>query len=156
MDFKTKNYDVIEEVEDPHAHASAEGPDAEDPDAASRRLRINPTHLRVHGYTHGCRRCDLHKQGLNSRAKHLRHDEACRSRIYLAIKELRGGKSEEEDKRLESRQAKKHDEPKPTTAPDTPGDLSMEMDDHELAGNPEIGGDVEIGDEVETRNTVDL
>ena len=32
MDFKTANYDVIEEAEDPHAHPSAEAPrDAEDP-----------------------------------------------------------------------------------------------------------------------------
>ena len=67
----------------------------------------------------------------------------------MAIKELSGGKSEEEDKRLESRQVKKPAEPKPTTVPDTPKDLSMEIDDSELAGNPEIGGDVEIAVDLE-------
>ena len=148
MDFKTKNYDVIEEAEDPHVHASAEGPDAEDPDAfrhLDRRLRITPNLLRQHGYTPGCRNCELQRQGQHTRAKHLRHDEACRSRIYLAIKELRGNKSEEEDKRLEGRQPKKLDEPKQTTAHETAKEISMEIDDHELAENPEIGGDVETG-----------
>ena len=108
MDFKTANYDIIEEAEDPQAHAPSDAPaDAEDPDAASRRLRITDNHMRQHGYTPGCRRCDLHRQGLHARAKHLRHDEECRSRIYLAIKEIRGNQGEEENKKLEVRPPKK-------------------------------------------------
>ena len=149
MDFKTASYDVIEEADDPHAHPSADAPaDAEDPDAASRRLRITDNHLRQHGYTNGCRRCDLHKQGQHSRAKHMRHDEVCRSRIYLAVKEARGNQGEEEDKRLESRLPKKH-EPKPIE-PETPRDLPMEVEDVEPNDLPDIGGEVEPMDRDDT------
>ena len=144
MDFKTRNYDVIEETEDPHQHASADEPiDAEGPDAASRRLRITYAHLRQHVFTPGCRRCELHRQGLHARAKHLRHDEACRSRIYLAVKELKGNSGEEEDKRLEVRRPKNCHEPKNNIVPEAPKDPSMEVeipDDDELAGTPDIGG----------------
>ena len=153
MDFKTANYDIIEETEDPHAHAPSDAPaDAEDPDAASRRLRITDNHMRQHGYTAGCRRCDVHKQGLHSRAKHLRHDEECRSRIYLAIKEIRGNQAEEENKKLEVR-PKKTNEPKPIPAqetPTTPTDPSMEVEDFDTAGNQDIGGEVEIKDDLDT------
>jgi len=150
MDFKTASYDVIEEAEDPHAHASADAPaDAEDPDAASRRLRISPNHLRQHGYTPGCRRCDLHRQGHHARAKHLRHDEACRSRIYLAVKELRGSQGEDEDKKLEVRLPKKH-EPKPI--PETPRDASMEVEDLEQDELPNIGGDMDTNNEAIDRD----
>ena len=141
MDFKTANYDVIEKAEDPHAHPSAKAQrDAKDPDAASRRLRITDNLLRQHGYTKGCRRCDLHRQGLHARAKHLRHDEVCRSRIYLAVKELKGSQGEEEDKKLEIRLPKKH-EPK-TIEPETPKDLPMEVEDLEPEDLPNIGGDI--------------
>ena len=154
MDFKTANYDIIEEAEDPHAHAASDAPaDAEDPDAASRRLRITDHHLRQHGYTAGCRRCDFHRQGLHSRAKHLRHDEACRSRIYLAIKEIRGNQTEEENRKLEVRPAKTN-EPKPIPeqeTPTTPTGPSMEVEDFDTAGNQDIGGgDVEIKDDFDT------
>ena len=144
MDFKTKNYDIIEEAEDPHQHASTDTPaDAEDPDAASRRLRITYAHMRQYGFTSGCRRCELHKQGLHTRAKSLRHDEACRTRVYLAIKGSRENLGEEEEKRLEVRKPKSHDEPKQPAEPETPREQSMDVElpeDDELAGNPDIGG----------------
>ena len=143
MDFKTKYYDIIEEAEDPHQHASTDGPaDAEDPDAASRRLSIRYAHLRQHGFTPGCRRCEMHRQGLHARAKHLRHSEACRSRVYLAIREAKGN-SDEEDKRLEVRRPKNCDEPKHDIVVETPKEPSMDVelpDDDELAGTPDIGG----------------
>ena len=142
MDFKTANYDNIEETEDPHAHPSADTPaDAEDPDAASRRLRITDHHLRQHGFTPGCRRCDLHRQGHHSRAKHLRHDEACRSRIYLAVKELKGTTDGDDERKLESRLPKpKRNEPK-QVEPETPRDLPMEVEELEQDDLPTIGGD---------------
>jgi hypothetical protein len=149
MDFKTANYDIIEESEDPQAHAPSDVPDVEDLDAASRRLRITDHHLRQHGYTPGCRRCELQRQGQPARAKLIRHDEACRSRIYLAIKDARGDQGEEENKKLEVRH-KKDSEPKPIPAQDTPATPtgpSMEVEDFEPAGNPDIGGDVEINGE---------
>ena len=99
MDYKTKDYDIIEEDVSPHTH-SEEAEDPEADDSSSRRLRISPKHLREHGCTDGCKCCQLHRQGLHARAKHMRHDEACRSRIYQAIKGAKGRVTEEEAKRL--------------------------------------------------------
>ena len=85
MDTKTQHFDVIEQDDEPHVHAEP----VDDPEAESqgfRRLRITQDHMRLHGYSDGCPRCNLHQQGLHVRAKHLRHSEACRSRIYNAIK----------------------------------------------------------------------
>ena len=84
MDYKTKEFDVIEEEAAPHTHPEATE-DAEVEEASSRRLRVTVEHLKDHGYTTGCRRCELHRQGLHVRAKHSRHDEQCRSRISRAI-----------------------------------------------------------------------
>ena len=130
MDFKTKDYDIIEEEASPHTHPE-ENEDLELNEPLSRRRQITAQHLRDYGYSDRCRRCAYHKQGLHARAKHLRHDEACRSRIYKAIRDARGPGTEEEDKRLEAR-SKSHkvqDEPKPVVTPETPRDASIAMED---------------------------
>ena len=149
MDFKTKEYDSIEEDVSPHTHPD----DRDDQDLVereNRRMQISYPHLRQYGFTDGCRRCELHKQGLHARAKHLRHSEECRSRIYRAIKAEKGQVGEEEDKRLEVKHKpkplKEPDEPKEKVvdpAPDTPVDVPMDM---APAENLDIhNDDVDIG-----------
>ena len=156
MDHRTKTYDIIEEDEAPHMHPSGDGPvDVEDPEAASRRLRITSNHLRQHGFTDGCRRCGLHRQGQHARAKLIRHDEACRSRIYLAIKALKGNVTEEEEKKLADKRPKPPDEPKPELGPEvpeTPKEPAMDIDDDDIAGTPDIGGGNEPIDLEDTTN----
>ena len=157
MDFKTKDFDVIEEDAAPHNHPEVvEDPEVDD--VASRRLRIGMEHLREYGFTPGCRRCELHRQGLHARAKHARHDEACRSRIYKAIKDKKGLVGEEEEKRLEpkAKSPKQVDEPKPEKAPpavpETPTDVPMELapaEDFEVSGDIG-GGDLHMADMEDT------
>ena len=99
MDYKTKDFDIIEEDMAPNTHPEA----AEDQDideSSIRRPRISMEHIQKHGLTPGCRRCELHRQGRHVRAKHLRHAEACRSRIYGAIEAENGQVSEEETSAL--------------------------------------------------------
>ena len=157
MDYKTREYDVIEEDASPHSHSEP----AEDPEMAEielRRLRITFEHLKAHGYTTGCRKCQLHRQGLHVRAKHFRHDETCRSRIYKAIRAAKGVVSEEEEKRLQvkDKPSKVRHEPKPEApaeVPDAPKDSSMEVDpsrDVELSDNA-----VDLGDHM-ADDTVDF
>ena len=110
--------------------------DIEDPEvqeSLNRRRQISLQDLKDYGYTDKCRRCADHKQGLHARAKHLRHDEVCISRIYKAIKDAKGPGNEEEDKRLEARSKsrKVQNEPKPvvdSVNPETPKDISMDAD----------------------------
>lgn len=131
MDYRTKDYDVIEEDAAPHSHPEpVEDPETEE--IERRRLRITFEHLKTHGYTQGCRRCQLHKQGLHTRAKHFRHSETCRSRIYRAARAAKGVVTEEEAKRLQARDkpSKDRHEPKPETPPEVseaPKDISMEI-----------------------------
>ena len=165
MDFKTKDFDIIEEDIAPHTHPEVVE-DVEPEEIASRRLRISMEQLREHGFTPGCRRCELHRQGLHARAKHLRHDKLCRSRIYQAIKAAKGQVGEEEDKRLEqrSKSSKQVDEPKtkaPVEVPATPIDSSMGevMADDLPADTGDIGGNdlnmADMGDTTECYREVD-
>ena len=150
MDFKTKDFDIIEEDTAPHTHPQA-AEDQEMDESSIRRLRISMEHFRKHGLTPDCRRCELHRQGLHVRAKHLRHDETCRSRICRAIKAEKGQVSEEEDKRLESRvkSSKQVNEPKteiPLNEPETPKDESMEVAPAEDLEVHADAGDIGGGD----------
>ena len=129
----------------PMAHPEA----VEDPEDEIKRRRLSITleHLRAHGYTPGCRRCELHRQGLHVRAKHTRHDEVCRSRVYRAIRAAKGQASEEENPRLESRakSSKPVDEPKPVEVPmvasEIPKGESMEISPAvDLELDADIGG----------------
>ena len=150
MDFRTKEYDIIEEDQAPHLHPEP-NEDAEAVEPSSRRLRITNGHLREYGYTPNCRRCELHRQGLHARAKHLRHDEECRTRVYRAIKAAKGNVGEEEEKRLRTEEprtkaSETKNEPKPeehVEVPETPRGNSMDMsmaDDVEL---PEGSRDID-------------
>ena len=56
----------LEEDASPHAHPEAVA-DPED-EIKRRRLSITLEHLRAHGYTPACRRCELHRQGLQAAA----------------------------------------------------------------------------------------
>ena len=150
MDYKTREYDVIEEDAAPHTHPEP----AEDQEAiefASRRLRLNFGHLKTHGYTPGCRKCHLHQQGLHARAKLIRHDEACRSRIYRAIRAAKGVITEEEEKHLQARDKSStaRNEPNteaPAEAPITPKDDSMDADPSRDIELSDQAGDMGGGD----------
>ena len=152
MDYKTKEYDAIEEETSPHTHPE----DMEDQEmdvSASRRLRVTPELLAEHGHTSGCRRCELHKQGLHARAKLSRHSEACRSRIYKSIKDLKVQRDEREDKQLETRtkSPKTSDEPKTVepvsnTPKDTPMDAEPTVDLEFHAEVQSGGGDLHMAD----------
>ena len=157
MDFKTKDHDSIEEEVSPHALPEYQ----EDGDLAERenwRMQISDPHLRKYGFTGGCRRCKLHKQGLHARAKHLRHSGACWSRIYRAIKAERGQSHEEEDTRLEVKHKfhKEPDKPKEKAidpAPDTPVDAPMKA---APTGDLDMNAEVEdIGDNHDVVDVVD-
>ena len=159
MDYKTKDYDAIEEDAAPHQHP-------EDLDGEiireARRLQISYQHLRQHGFTNGCRRCEMHKQGMHARAKHLRRNELCRSRIYRAIRDAKGQSGEEEDKRLEIKHKPlKNHEPNTDPAPATPADLPMDpsaLEDPEVPMEAaDIGNnvDVDIEDTTEFYKEID-
>ena len=144
MDFKTKDYDKIEEEVSPHTHHE----EREDPEASereTRRMQISYPQLRRYGYTDGCRRCELHKQGLNVRAKQLRHSELCRTRIYRAIKAEKGIPPEEEERRPEPKPKQKPNEPKekvPEPVPETPRDAPMDQSPAEELEVPVEAGDI--------------
>ena len=166
MDFKTKDHDSIEEEVSPHTHPEDQE-DGELAERENRRMQISYPHLRKYGFTGGCRRCELHKQGLHARAKHLRHSEACRSRIYRAIKAERGQSHEEEDKRLEvkHKSLKEPNEPKEKAidpAPDIPvdapteaaptGDLDMNTEVEDIGDNHDV---IDVDDTTEFCKEVD-
>ena len=148
MDHKTRDYDVIEEDAAPHNHPEPLE-DSETIEIERRRLRITLEDLKTHGFTPGCRRCQLHRQGLHVRAKNFRHDEACRSRIYRATRAAKGVVTEDEEKRLQARDkpSKDRNEPKPEApaeVPETPKDVSM--DDGRDIELPDQAGDIGDGD----------
>ena len=125
MDFKTRNLDIIEQGPEPHAHSSEDPANAEDdsaPLAKGRRIQVTPQHLQEYGYTPGCHRCLMHRQGQHARAKHSRHNETCRNRIYAEIRSTQNLQPEEEQRLA----AKAQKEPKRKEAipedaqPDTP------------------------------------
>ena len=117
MDHKTRKFDMIEQQTEPHAHPEIEVHDDDgQTDRLTRRLRIQDSHLREHGYTPGCPRCALHRQGLHARAKHSRHNEDCKSRIYKAIKASGKHQAKDDDHRLRTREPKTpRDEPQQPT-----------------------------------------
>ena len=150
MDYKTREYDVIEEDTAPHNHPEPVE-DQEAIETESRRLAINIEHLKVHGFTPGCRRCNLHRQGLHARAKHLRHDEACRSRIYRAVRAAKGVVTEDEEKSLKvkDKPSKVRNEPNPEApveVPETPRDVSMDTSSSRDIELPDQSGDIGGGD----------
>ena len=104
MDFKTRNLDIIEQYPEPHAHTS-DGVEAHDdesmPAAKGRRIQISWKHLQDFGFTSGCHRCSLHRQGLHARARHSRHNEACRTRIYNEVRANTRNMQPDEERRLE-------------------------------------------------------
>ena len=159
MDHKTRDYDVIEEDAAPHNHPEPLE-DSEAIGVEKRRLRITLEELQKYGFTPGCRRCALHRQGLHGRAKELRHDEACRSRIYRAIRAAKDVVTEDEEKLLRARDkpSKDKNEPKPEApveVPETPKDVSMsDGRDIELSDQAgDIGdGDLHMADMEDTYN----
>ena len=100
MEVKTQQLNIVEEEHESQAHPeAAKGHDGDR--SASRRLRILDHHLKEFGYSDGCPRCNLHRQGLHARAKYIRHGEECRQRIYNAIKATTHGNNPELEQRME-------------------------------------------------------
>ena len=144
MHYKTKDDDINKEDAAPHEHPEAVE-DIEAKEIKRRRLSISMELLREHGYTPGCRRCELHRRGLHASGKLSRHDEACRSRMYRAFRAARGQVGEEENSRTKS--SKQADDLKPVDVPvvasETPKDESIEMSP---ADDLEVSADIGDGD----------
>ena len=85
FEFKSKNQDLIETDAEPHTHPEPKPSELDD--KISRRLKIFDADLKTFGYTEGCARCDLVKRGQMVRARGTRHNEACRDRLYQAMRE---------------------------------------------------------------------
>ena len=85
MDHKTRGMDVVD-IEQGPSDAEGVGAQEEQHEQARRRLKITDKDLLVHGYSLGCPRCSLHKQGQHVRARYLKHNELCRARVYEAMR----------------------------------------------------------------------
>ena len=169
MDFKTKNLDIIEQSQEPQAHARSEQ-EVEDVDVSGpkgRRMQVGWKQLQDYGYSDGCSRCSLHRQGLHQRAKQHRHSESCRSRIYRAMRDALGELPPEESRRPEIKTKNNEepkdappDPPKPLVTPEPPRmdqpaeDSAHDIEDEHMdSNNPEDIPD--IGDEGMIEDTTD-
>ena len=85
MTFAPSSLERMEEEIQPHTHAEAANDDSNA--RASRRLKIYDSDVRTHGYTNGCPRCNLLRQGRTQLARHVRHNEACRQHTYDSMRE---------------------------------------------------------------------
>ena len=80
--------DTIEAEANPHLHAESEQPpEGVDPSRAKMRLTIELRDLGKYGFTAGCPKCRVYSQGKKEAAKKEHHSDACRSRVYQAMKE---------------------------------------------------------------------
>ena len=85
MTFAPSSLERIEAEIEPHTHTEAANDDSNA--RASRRLKIYDSDVRTHGYTNGCPRCNLLRQGRTQLARHVRHNEACRQHTYDSMRE---------------------------------------------------------------------
>ena len=147
MDYKTKHLDIIEQGPEPHEHAPGEDVDVGDGDEhKKRRMQVSWQNLQDYGFTPNCPRCSLHRQGLHARAKHSRHNEVCRSRIYQEIRANLRTVDPEDEKRLEVKR-KPTPEPKADEAvPETPRGLEEPAHDDAAMDEAVLGGDVDLDD----------
>ena len=74
--------DAIEELEDPHTHADEP---VESTDAV-RRVKIMPSDLAKYGTSDRCPKCAMYRVNDKERARMHSHTEACRARIYRALR----------------------------------------------------------------------
>ena len=74
--------DAIEEAEEPHAHAE----DISVPSASVSRVKIMPKDLVKYGTSPRCPKCAMVNIGDKVRARYHNHTEACRARIYRALR----------------------------------------------------------------------
>ena len=86
LTFKIGTLDKIEEQSEPQAHTQPNPDDAETA-PQRRRLQISDVDILKYGYTESCQRCRYQQQGQTLLARGVRHNEACRKRIYDALRE---------------------------------------------------------------------
>ena len=92
-----KAVDGIEQIEEdtyPHLGKDDKPREEEDPDVAAHkkaqmRLRITVKDLDKYGYSDNCPRCNMHLMGKTSG---VNHSEACRARLYKAMREANDSK----------------------------------------------------------------
>merc|ERR1712107_534615 len=77
--------DAIDGHQDPHTQPYGDGESISDP--ARRRVEITFANLQRHGSTPMCPRRSLHAQGKHRRARHHRHTESCRAKLYRGLRE---------------------------------------------------------------------
>ena len=91
-------------------------------------MQVTWKNLQDFEFTPNCPRCSLHRQGLHARARHSRHNEVCRSRMYQEIRANSRVIDPDDEKRLEIKR-KPIDEPKTDEpASETPRDLGNRDD----------------------------
>ena len=86
LTFKIGTLDKIEEQSEPQAHTQPNPDDAEIA-PQRRRLQISDVDILKYGYTESCQICRYQQQGQTLLARGVRHNEACRKRIYDALRE---------------------------------------------------------------------
>lgn len=99
MDFRTQHFDIVETDDNPHAHPE-DKVEGESEQPKSRRLQISDRHMVQFGYTDGCPKCNGHRYGKHARAKHLRLNDKCRSRMYQAIRDAGGDTRDQPEEEL--------------------------------------------------------
>ena len=85
-DVKTKAIDQIEETLEPHANADDKDVEEERQQGNVHRLKVTIKDLKQHGFTTGCPRCTALQKEDKRRARSLKHSEACRQRVYNALR----------------------------------------------------------------------
>ena len=83
----------IEAEPDPHRGPEGhrhDGPDADDVEpGVQRRLHIMLSDLQTYGFSADCPRCDFLRNGQRLKARSYDHTEACRARIYKAMRDAK-------------------------------------------------------------------
>ena len=148
MDLKTRQMDSIEAETNPHDHAD-EDSKAEVAVTAHRRLKITGKDLKDHGYSPNCHRCEVHQLGQHSTAQYLRHSEACRTRIYEALRLAGSPRIVNADERPRDQLKRTPNEPDPTRIEErVPRDIQTQ-NYGEADGDLEMTDDLDIGQTAE-------
>ena len=137
-EFKAKNLDGIEAELEPHDHPAPPEQDV-DTEVGRHRAKITMKNLALVGFTSKCPRCILHKSGDHGRARFHKHTEACRTRVYKALSELKGDDKQKEDEPIELT-IQRAREKEPLQVPD---DVVTEQFD--LEPFDEVTGDTDMG-----------
>jgi hypothetical protein len=89
---------VLPPLAPPVAAQGAEEPEVRVPEYNPYRVFIRQEDLERHGFTAGCRRCILMREGRNAHG--VRHEPACRTRVEQALRDAGDGRLERAERRV--------------------------------------------------------